>query len=1096
MDYAIPKSLGPYLLDKIIGKGGMGIVYRGTHAETGEVAAIKTIVGSGELDRSGLRREVIALARLSHPGVVRVLGEGLDQSVPWYAMEYLSGPTLRTLLQETPERTTDGETMDRLLRCVCTLCDALAYVHGEGVVHRDLKPGNVALRDDGSPVLVDFGITGQFGARVRREVLDIANFSLGTVLYAAPEQLSGTFVDARADLYSLGVILFEIVAGRLPFRGRSGSVLLAQLYDDPPRPKLFNAQIPDELEDLILRLLAKIPSKRIGYADSVAKVLRRHCRGPAGPEVPHRQAYLYRSSMVGRDAPFNQLLGLLDRGRETFTIAVVSGESGVGKTRLLSELATAARKREMLVLLGECRPLNGGFDGNETRSFPLAGLMGPLSAIVDRCRDRGIAAAPRIFGSRGPILGQFFPSIASLPGQEDFPEPADLPADAARFRLFSAFAGVLGALAEHEKVILVIDDLQWADELTLGCLRFLAEMENAPPVLVVASIRSDERSDALLNLEASLGCLSIALDRLESTDVKGIVADMLALDSPPQDLCRFLSEFSEGNPFFVAEYLHAAVERLLLRRDEIGNWHVERPEGADGVALPWQVDSLPRTLKALVLRRVNGLDPATVFVAQAACVLGRELRVAVLHAVVEADADGTDHALATLERRGVVESLPGGVVRFVHDRIREAINSEIPDARRVDLHLKAAQVLELDETDQSVGHAAKLADHWERAGEKAKAMEWALRGGRLAAKSYVLADAERLYRKHLSLADTITRETVSVRNEFAFQILLSSGRTDDARAELTLVISEARTIGDRAGEGRGLRNLGIAHWFVGDLEQARASYLAALDIARQIGDRRSEGQTLGNLAYLFYDLHDRDEPRRLLDQALALHRETANSRSEVIVLNNIGLVELEAGNLDQAIELLNTARQRAAVTGDLDTLGTSLANLAMAYAGSGDLDLARSCFETALEHHRQCGHSRYEAIATYQAALVERRYGDLDRAEHLGSIAGTLFERTGDLLSLCLHHCETGRRALALGRSATEHLRAAQALADAVRAPAGGEARRAIEGLMAALSVQSNGGTLYRGETYDELPVASRKAPNDAKRTGSRDSGSLASDNN
>ncbi|HEX6084849.1 MAG TPA: serine/threonine-protein kinase, partial [Thermoanaerobaculia bacterium] len=245
-----PQSIGPYEITGTVGAGGMGVVYRAVHCRTGQLAALKTVVGAEGEMLAGLRREIRAIERLRHPGVVRIYEHGVERGLPWYAMELVDGQPLldclpaskwrdatRDEMEETernPPRRKLPDNFRQLLTLACRLCRTLAYVHGKGIVHRDLKPENVMVRRDGTPLLMDFGLVAQFRV-AGRETVASENMAVGTASYLSPEQAAGQLVDARADLYTYGIMLNEIVSGRLPFTSWSVQEILKQhLYEPPP----------------------------------------------------------------------------------------------------------------------------------------------------------------------------------------------------------------------------------------------------------------------------------------------------------------------------------------------------------------------------------------------------------------------------------------------------------------------------------------------------------------------------------------------------------------------------------------------------------------------------------------------------------------------------------------------------------------------------------------------------------------------------------------------------------------------------------------------------------------------------------------------
>ena len=685
-----PGTIGEYGIEGIIGRGGMGVVYRAVHRDSGEAVALKTVLLPDEQFLQRIRREIQALARIQHPGVVRIVDQGLEDGLPWYAMELLEGEELRQRAVSVPGESPriDEGALGQVLTLLRRLCAPLAFLHGEGIVHRDLKPGNVIVRPDGMPVLVDFGLVAEFGASVGRETATADHLAAGTPTYMAPEQISGAFVDARADLYALGCVLYELLTGRPPFVEDTPLRLAMAHMSEPPRPPSERVSgLPPEMDELLVRLLAKRPEDRLGYAEDVAAALARlGADNGLGTGAPRPRVYLYRPGFAGREDALQQLesrLGDLGEGRGA--LVLVGGESGVGKTRLVLEAARAADDRELQVLVGEAR------DGV---ARPLEPLRKPLEAIADRCRQMGAGETARLVGDRGPVLARYEPSLGQLPGCEGQRTPVDLPPDAARERLFGHLAETFSALAEQRPLLLIVDDLQWADDLTLSFLASLVRggRLGERPFLVVGTYRTEEVDVGLARLLAEPGIDPLDLDRLGEEGVGAIVGDMLAIPAPPGRLVRFVARQSEGNPFFVGEYLRTAAQEGLIFRDGAGRWQVVQRGGQgedEFAALPD-----PGSLRDLVGRRLAALSPDAQRLAEVAAVVGREGPLDLIQTVAETDDSALDVAFAELIRRHVAEEPAPGILRFLHDKLREAAYSAQDPARLRALHQRVAEILD------------------------------------------------------------------------------------------------------------------------------------------------------------------------------------------------------------------------------------------------------------------------------------------------------------------------------------------------------------------------------------------------------------------
>jgi len=276
----------------------MGIVLRGQDVRDGGLVALKTVRSPGSADAASLRREIAALGRMSHPGIVRLLADGSWNGMPWMAMELLRGRPVSEQIESLfgaqpgtrhsddlptmparsradgrwgtrPVRSTQPPAAGGRLRdaigIVVQLCQALEYVHALGLVHRDVKPANVLVGEDGRVTLVDFGLVCP--ARGAAAAGATAEICVGTMEYAAPEQIRGESVDARADIYSLGCVLYELVTGQRPIDPNSSR--------DPAAPSELVSGVPRELETLLVAMLAQRPDGRPSSAGAVAGTLTR-----------------------------------------------------------------------------------------------------------------------------------------------------------------------------------------------------------------------------------------------------------------------------------------------------------------------------------------------------------------------------------------------------------------------------------------------------------------------------------------------------------------------------------------------------------------------------------------------------------------------------------------------------------------------------------------------------------------------------------------------------------------------------------------------------------------------------------------------------
>jgi tetratricopeptide (TPR) repeat protein len=967
---SIARTVGSYTLQYEIGRGGMGVVYRAVHVDGGSPVALK-IPFAQMADYFGcMRREIHALSRLRHPGVVRIIEEGVEKGVPWYAMELLDSRSLDELLSISggQEPLTDpvrpfeprsgvlvlpssfrarvdvrGD-LQRALTLMYRLARVLAYVHAHGIVHRDLKPHNVLVRPGDRPVLVDFGLMGEFRAQSGREVLQIGGLMMGTAIYAAPEQASGELVDARADLYSFGAMLYEIVAGAPPFNGRTiQDVLMLHLTQPPVPPSALVNGVPDVLEKLILRLLEKRRADRLGYAEDAAAMLVEAGADPDPDFEVETAAYLYRPEVIGRRETIATLRARLwNVGKGDGAFVTLGGESGIGKTSVASAFAREAAIAGFHIVTAECDPVGGQ---------PLHPLRPLLRDIADHCRGNA-DVQERVLGPRLQVLREQEPALAALADEA----PLRMPAEIVTRRLFDDLAVTLAAFAHERPLVLILDDLQWADESTLRFLSLLGSgfFEDLP-LMILGSYRVDEVRPDLRALLEQPHVMKVVIGRLDDVSVTDIVRSMLAAPDASDGFLRFIADRAEGNPFFVAEYLRAAVTEKLLYRQG-GRWHVQ------GETQAYSSLDLPGTLRDLVARRLEGLSPLAQRVAEAAAVLGREVPETLLIATCgesESDAFG---AMAELVARYVFDALENGV-RFAHAKLREGVYARLAEDRRRLLHSRTADVIQTLCTSEDLLrlYAAEIAHHCDSAGRDAEAIHY-----------------------------------YSIASEAAL-------RTGASRAAIDLV-SRAMTIdaADPTAETereRGLRHarwhrvLCAAHLGLGDLgTSAEHARVSLAEVGVHLPRTRAGWKTRLLFEALRQALHvalpggprAAREARQPVLLEVALSAEKFSERSYFVADTTPMLAS--------ALIAVNAAER----LGDVPGLVHSYSNLGLVASGVGLHRLADRYFEegrrlgTAANHYQGLAHLGYASVAHYVTTC------DWKRCEQYAEEAVTIARIAGD----------------------------------------------------------------------------------------------------
>ncbi len=714
---------GRYSVRGFLGEGAKKRVYLAHDARLNREVAIALIKNEAleEGGRERVRREAEAMGQLGdHPHAVTVYDVAEENGQLFIVSQYMTGGDLEARLRESEGRRLP---LPEALRIVDQIAQALEHAHGRRLIHRDVKPGNIWLAADGTACLGDFGLALALGqSRLTQD-----GMMVGTAAYMAPEQALGRAPDARSDLYALGATLYEMLAGRPPFVGDDPVSVISQTINTPPvAPSWHNPKVSRPLEALILELLAKDPEARPKSATAVRERLAALSGTDASATtVVAREAAspldrLASGVFVGRDVEVKTLRSGLDaalagRGR----ILLLVGEPGIGKTRTSEELVTYARMRGAQVLWGRCYEGEG--------APPYWPWVQVIRSYVHDCDPQTLASE---MGPGASDIAAVVSEVrARLPG---LPEPTRLDPDQARFRLFDGVASFLRSAARRQPLVLVLDDLHWADKASLLLLQFLARELGTDRLLLLGTYRDVELrrqhplAETLAELARNPLCERILLRGLAHADVARFI-EATTGNAPADGLVDAVFRETEGNPFFVHEVVRLLAADGRLERPPAGrSWSLEIPQG----------------VREVIGRRLNRLSEDCNQALAVASVIGREFDLATLQRVAELSEERLletlDEAIAARVVGDVPESI--GRYRFSHALVRETLYEELNTPRRVRLHARVGAVLEELHRGADGPHLAEISHHCfqavqaggvERAVEAAtRAGEWAV--GRLA----------------------------------------------------------------------------------------------------------------------------------------------------------------------------------------------------------------------------------------------------------------------------------------------------------------------------------------------------------------------------
>lgn len=835
--------IGRYTIERELARTELSEVYAAT-SPTGERVCIKRLsprrLAVGPFAALGFRREGTLLAELKHPNVVRVLDVGEEENVPYLCFEFVEGRPLDERIAEGPLA------VEEALRVLEQLADGLDHVHRAGMAHADLKPANVMLSGEGDALrvkLVDFGLATGVGTRARE--------LSGTPHYMAPEQtgLVDWSIGARTDLYALGVVGWEMLAGKPPFDDADPAALLAKHLSAAPPSLLEHASVPRILERMIAKLLEKNPERRYRSAASLAhdlgQLTRARRQGDADPafvlDALDEANTQVRAVFVARDDELSRLSAALERARQGRPGAVfLGGVAGVGKSALLNEFKNRTVTSGAMFAAGKCYEFARALP-YQALGQALSSYLAQLEHVPEAERATAHERMRAAVGKLGGELNKLAPAFGAIFTNAE--ESEFLGAGRDRIRFVQMLARLLEALAPVGRpVVLLLDDLQWSDAATLDALQTVIESVREASLLLVSTYRSEEVNDAhpltrLLTLEGSAGnVLRMDLAPLDRKQTDRMVAESLrqAIAAFSEPVLERLHRRTGGNPLFLVEVIQSLVSTGVFRIEN-GSF-IASDEELDAAVLPSSVIDV-------VLARLQRLDDETRRLLGVAALVGTRASLLMLQQVSGLDADAIYDAARNGQSERFIRSVDDGLFAFCHDRLQEVCAEIVPETERPAIHSRILDFLEANEGDDS--SAFDLAEHAFRAGDPVRAWKYGRRAASLSRARYANQQALELLRgaaRHAAVMERDDPEAWLEMRALEGELQTALGQYREAGAIYDELLAKDLPPLRRA---RLLSDAAVGKQRAGDYQGAKIALFAALELLGvRMRDRFSRAATL------------------------------------------------------------------------------------------------------------------------------------------------------------------------------------------------------------------------------------------------------------
>ncbi len=823
---------GRYKVKKKLGEGGKKKVYLVTDTVLDRDVAF-ALIKTENLDedaRKRVTREARAMAKLGdHPNIMTIHDMGEEKGQPFIVIPEMSGGDVEALIEKVPEHRLPLEQAINISKSVCL---GLEFAHSKGIVHRDIKPGNVWMSEDGTVKIGDFGLAMVSDvSRLTRE-----GMMVGTVSYMPPEQAMGGEITEKADLYSLGAMLYEMVTGRPPFVGDDSIAIIGGHINTPPvSPTWHRSDLPPSLETLILQLLEKDPEKRPASAKDVYAALESieasKEKEPTAETARPTENPLYRRVFVGRETELKQLQTAFDGAISgQGALVMVVGEPGIGKTAMVCEqLSTYVTLRGGKTLVGHC--------------YEEGSLSLPYLAFVEAMRsyvlDRDPEDLRKELGTGATDVARIVSEIREKLKVE--PRAAENP-DEDKYRLLQAVASFLSNAAGVKPMLVVLEDLHDADKGTLEMLSYVSRNVANTRVLIVGTYRDVEvdrnhpLSAALAELRRVSSYQRVLLRGLNADEVRRMLNSITG-EEVPWGLAEAVHRQTEGNPLFVQEVVRYLTEEKLLKK-----------EGGKMVTdqAPLEMN-IPEGLRDVIGKRLSNLSPECNQLLSAASIIGREFALDTLRAVVNINDDVFINALKEAVQLSILEerSQVGAIIyRFTHAFFRQTLYEEMIAPQRLQLHQQVARALEKQYEKRLGEHAVELAEHFSQSTDPAdlkKAVEFSEMAANRASSVYAYGEAVRMLDQALKVQRVFDPDDKAKMCRLLLALSDALSIAGEPRRALNVELPEAFSLAEEIGDDK------LAAQIAGSASRANLYAEQSVEIWREWGeraDRHAEPNTI------------------------------------------------------------------------------------------------------------------------------------------------------------------------------------------------------------------------------------------------------------
>jgi len=1002
-----------YKIIEKVGSGGLGIVYKAFDTILEREVAIKVLhpqISDNKQNAERLMREARASAKLVDPHVVTIYEVGSDIQGRYIAMELVNGVPLTDIIYR--EGPLDPQ---RAIQIIQQILKALNRAHKLGIFHRDIKPDNVLIGADDHAKVLDFGIAKMLA----KSGITSSGEVIGTVEFMAPEQMLGDGVDQRIDIYAAGIVLYQLLTKQLPFTGETPvELLFKKLNEEAVAPSYYNSKVDDELDRIVLKAIHGDKEQRFANPEEFLKALNGFVTKKLAinnvsswdseeiieqaDEPPHRRDKYLRKVFVGREKELKQLVrSFQEVCRRMGQSVIVSGEAGVGKSRLASQLRSYVEYQNAWVLYGTCL-YQEGMDAylpfvDAIRDF--------FSAENTRISEKDRLELKDLIREKVPELSQFTERFTTVIFQNN--TGTDGEKSETSINMMESISTLISLMSEVRPIVLIIDDIQWADTSSLKLFHYMARQILRHRVMLYGISRTDRYDlqedgkpkmivDIISRMRREELIKEINLSRLTREKSDALVDKALGNTAFSEEFYEGVFVETKGNPFFVLETIKLYKENGLI-------------ENKDGIWIDHKIDfkvKIPNRVEDIFIRRLSTLSEEERETLQVASVMGYKYDPSVLAAVLEIPKIQLLKTLTKMANELQIISSTDKYFQFEHPMLGDLLYNEIPVALRKEYHLMIVEEMEKRHGNNFGAFVGEAAQHYRRGDNHEKAIALLYKAGKRAFDMGAYREAGVFLE---DLLDSLANCEKDVETEFSDSELYMKlgvcyeemGRLNDSVETYKKLSALHREKDDHKNHAESLMRMGRIYDKLGDWESALQAYDRCLEIAQEHQISNLYSRVYNKLGVFYFHKGDYDKALEYLRKTINSANNEFGELDKAHAYSNIGVIaNILRGSHSVALENFNRAIEIYQTHNRKSDLAAVYVNIGLIYSNSGNWIESIKAFENCLKLTDEGESKHLRALTFLNMGKAYARYKKLDKAKSFTEKALKTFKRMSDLISI------------------------------------------------------------------------------------------------